>query len=101
MIVNINGQYFVRDLGFIHTTKIKVDLSNEIQIQQGTMLDIGKIVHYHVDKITYITRPTKKNGDIFHIMDEASQEYDIDTEDFPQLRARPVWISPEVNADDI
>ena len=33
MIVCKNGQYFIRDLGVVHTSRIKVDMSTNIQIQ--------------------------------------------------------------------
>jgi hypothetical protein len=50
MIINKGGQYFIRDLGFVHTSRIKLDQRSEIQIQKGSIVDLGKVVHYHFDK---------------------------------------------------
>jgi len=33
MIVVIDGLYYIRDLGSIHSSRFKLDLDNEIQIQ--------------------------------------------------------------------
>lgn len=33
MIVCKEGKYFIRDLGVVHTSRVKVDMSTSIQIQ--------------------------------------------------------------------
>ena len=33
MIVIIDGQYYIRDLGYIHSSRMKLELNAEIQIQ--------------------------------------------------------------------
>jgi len=53
MIVNKDGEFFLRDLGFVHNTRIKLDLDSDFQIQQGTVVDVGKVIHYHFDKLTH------------------------------------------------
>lgn len=32
MIINVGGQYYIRDLGFVHTSRVKLDKRSEIQI---------------------------------------------------------------------
>lgn len=32
MIINHNGQYYIRDLGFVHTSRIKLDKRAEVQV---------------------------------------------------------------------
>ena len=58
MIVCKNGRYFIRDLGIVHTSRIKIDKSSEIQIQQDMLVDLGKVVHYHFDKVTHRQKPS-------------------------------------------
>jgi hypothetical protein len=53
MIVCKDGKYFVRDLGIVHTSRIKIDKNTEIQIQQDMLVDLGKVVHYHFNKVTH------------------------------------------------
>jgi hypothetical protein len=53
MIVQKDGRYYVRDLGVVHTSRIKIDKSAEIQIQEDSLVDLGKVVHYHFDKVTH------------------------------------------------
>jgi hypothetical protein len=53
MIVDKDGEFFLRDLGFVHNTRIKLDLDSDFQIQQGTVVDVGKVIHYHFDKLTH------------------------------------------------
>ena len=53
MIVSKDGKYFIRDMGIVHTSRIKVDINSSIQIQQDTLIDLGKVVHYHFDKVTH------------------------------------------------
>lgn len=53
MIVCKDGKYYIRDLGVVHTSRVKVDMSTSIQIQQDALIDLGKVVHYHFDKVTH------------------------------------------------
>jgi len=46
MIVCKDGRYFIRDMGVVHTSRVKVDKSTEIQLQQDMLVDLGKVVHY-------------------------------------------------------
>ena len=101
MIVNKDGQYFLRDLGFVHNTRIKLDLESDFQIQQGTVVDVGKVIHYHFDKVTHNQQPKEYISPVFHKMRPELEDYKLDQEDFPYLRARPTWISPEENLDHI
>jgi len=57
MVVCKDGKYFIRDLGIVHTSRIKVDKQTEIQIQQDSLIDLGKVVHYHFDKVTHAKKP--------------------------------------------
>jgi len=34
-------------------------------------------------------------------MRPANTQFDVDTEDFPHLRARPTWVSADENVDNI
>lgn len=101
MIVNKDGQFFLRDLGFVHNTRIKLDLESDFQIQQGTVVDVGKVIHYHFDKLTHYQEPTEQISPVFHKMRPEVEDYKVDRDDFPYLRARPTWISPEENLDNI
>ena len=58
MIVCKDGKYFIRDLGVVHTSRIKVDMNTQIQIQQDALIDLGKVVHYHFDKVTHKCEPS-------------------------------------------
>jgi hypothetical protein len=53
MIVCKDGKYFVRDLGIVHTSRIKIDKNTEVQLQQDMLVDLGKVVHYHFNKVTH------------------------------------------------
>jgi len=101
MIVCIAGKYYIRDLGFVHTSRIKLDKRSEIQIQKGSIIDLGKVVHYHFDKAIHKTAPNQTPSDQFYMMRPSDKEYDLDTEDFPHLRARPTWVSADENVDNI
>ena len=57
MIVIKDGKYYIRDLGIVHNSRIKVDVNNSIQIQQDTIVELGKVVLYHFDKVTHIATP--------------------------------------------
>ena len=101
MIINKDGQYYIRDLGFVHTSRVKLDKRSEIQVQKGSIVDLGKVVHYHFDKATHQKVPTAEPSDAFYLMRPSDKAYDIDSEDFPQLRARPTWVSADENVDNI
>jgi hypothetical protein len=101
MIIQKDGQYFLRDLGVVHTTRIKADEKSEIQIQQGSLVDLGKVVHYHFDKVTHHVNPSVHPSNSFMIMRPQSSEYNIDEDDLPVLRARPTWISSDESEENI
>jgi hypothetical protein len=101
MIVCIGGHYFIRDLGFVHTSRIKLDKRAEIQIQKGSIVDLGKVVHYHFDKAIHQTNPSAVPSENFYTMRPSDNNYDLDTDDFPHLRARPTWVSADENVDNI
>mmetsp|Transcript_17622 Transcript_17622/g.29755 ORF Transcript_17622/g.29755 Transcript_17622/m.29755 type:complete len:553 (-) Transcript_17622:917-2575(-) len=101
MIVNKGGQYFIRDLGFVHTSRVKLDKRAEIQIQKGSIVDLGKVVHYHFDKAIHNTPPDTLPSETFYVMRPNDSAYDVDNEDFPHLRARPTWVSADENVDNI
>jgi len=46
MITVIDGKYFLRDLGFVHNSRLKLDFNKDVQLQVGSIVDIGKVVHY-------------------------------------------------------
>lgn len=101
MIINKDGQYYIRDLGFVHTSRVKLDKRSEIQIQKGSIVDLGKVVHYHFDKATHQKVPTEEPSDQFYLMRPSDKAYDLDQDDYPQLRARPTWVSADENVDNI
>ena len=68
MIVCIGGKYYIRDLGFVHTSRVKLDKRSEVQIQKGSILDLGKVVHYHFDKAIHKTAPTQPPSENFYTM---------------------------------
>lgn len=53
MICSIDGKFYIRDFGFVHTTRLKLDTRVEVQIQKGSVIDLGKVVHYHFDKVIH------------------------------------------------
>jgi hypothetical protein len=101
MIINVGGQYYIRDLGFVHTSRVKLDKRSEIQIQKGSIVDLGKVVHYHFDKAIHHAAPVQEPSDAFYQMRPSDNNYDVDNEDFPHLRARPTWVSADENVDNI
>ena len=101
MIIIQNGQYYIRDLGFVHTSRVKLDKRAEIQIQKGSIVDLGKVVHYHFDQATHTQPPSQHPSENFYMMRPQDKQYDMDTEDFPHLRARPTWVSADENVDHI
>ena len=101
MVINKDGQYYIRDLGFVHTSRVKLDKMSEIQIQKGSIVDLGKVVHYHFDKATHQKVPSCMPSEDFYLMRPSDGVYDIDNEDYPALRARPTWVSADENVDNI
>jgi hypothetical protein len=104
MIVCLGGQYYIRDLGVVHTSRIKVDMKTSIQIQQDTLIDLGKVVHYHFDKVTHAQTPNQEPSANFYIMrrnydDYVTEEINDGEQDPPTLRARPTWVSSDENKD--
>ena len=101
MIVCKDGKYYIRDLGVVHTSRIKVDMNTSIQIQQDALIDLGKVVHYHFDKVTHAAQPSQTPSPAFFIMRPTADDYavDEDADDPPTLRARPTWVSSDENKD--
>ena len=98
MIVQKNGQYYIRDLGVVHTSRIKVEMGIEVQLQQGSIVDLGKVVHYHFDKATFQNKP-KVESDWQYLVFRPNLQYKIDPD--PILRARPTWVSTDENKEMI
>lgn len=104
MIVCKDGKYFIRDLGVVHTSRIKVDMNTQLQIQQDALIDLGKVVHYHFDKVTHKSVPSQAPSNTFYIMRPNASDYIVeetheDEQDPPTLRARPTWVSSDENKD--
>jgi hypothetical protein len=102
MIVCKDGKYFVRDLGVVHTSRIKIDKVTEVQIQQDTLVDLGKVVHYHFDKVTHTSTPSCPASFTYQVLRPGNTDYaleDADSQDPPTLRARPTWVSSDENKD--
>ena len=100
MICSIDGKFYIRDFGFVHTTRLKLDTKCEVQLQKGSVVDLGKVVHYHFDKVLHYQKPSAPESDNFYIMRQG-KKYDVDPDDYPQLRARPTWVSAEEAVDNI
>ena len=64
-------------------------------------MDLGKVIHYHFDKATHNAIPTQTPSESFYLMRPQDKNYDVDSEDFPHLRARPTWVSTDENVDNI
>lgn len=102
MIIVRNGKYYIRDFGFVHTTRIKLDLNSDVQLHQDCVVDIGKIVHYHFDKLLHGSTPKTAEGPEFLMLrSEENRRYELDKDDFPYLRARPCWISPDEKEESV
>jgi len=100
MICSIDGQYFIRDLGFVHASRLKLDTKCEVQIHKGCLVDLGKVVHYHFDKAIHLKEPTQKDSSSFYVL-RHKKSYEVDPDDFPHLRARPTWVSAEEHIENI
>ena len=53
MVVCKQGYYFLSDLGIVHGSRIKLDMKTNAQLQQDALIDLGKSVNYHFDKVTH------------------------------------------------
>lgn len=63
---------------------------------------MGKVVHYHFDKVTHAQVPSANPSQVFYVLRTASnEEYRVeeDGQDPPTLRARPTWVSSDENKD--
>ena len=58
MILSRDGRFFIRDLGVVHTSRLKVTGQTALQLHQGSLIDLGKVVHYHVNKLTHELEPS-------------------------------------------
>lgn len=97
MILSKNGQYYIRDLGVVHTSRIKVNNKIQLQLHQGALIDLGKVVHYHVNKLTHEKKPSQQASADFVTLRNSHPDYREDDEAL--LRARPTWISADENKD--
>jgi len=96
-IVNRDGKYYLRDLGIVHTSRLKVTGKTALQLHQGALIDLGKVVHYHINKLTHERLPASESREDFIIMRGSQPDYTVDDEAI--LRARPSWISADENRD--
>jgi len=100
MIVCKDGKYYVRDLGIVHTSRIKIDKNTEVRIQQDMLVDLGKVVHYHFNKVTHKSEPTMAPNQNFQVLfTDPSYAVEDSSDDPPALRARPTWVSSDENKD--
>lgn len=101
MIVCKDGRYFIRDMGVVHTSRVKVDKNTEIQLQSDMLVDLGKVVHYQFDKVTHSVMPKMQPSEKFQILRPSDNDYmvELDESDPPTLRARPTWVSSDENKD--
>ena len=100
MVCSIGGQFYLRDMGIVHNSRIKLDNKNEVQIQWGSIVDLGKVVHYLFDKVVHVAKPSQVANDNFYVFG-LKHEYEVDADDFPYIRARPVWVSADENEENI
>lgn len=96
----LNGQFYLRDMGFVHNSRVKLDAKVEVQIQKGSVVDLGKVVHYHFDKVVHARQPECKASERFFVL-RPERENEVDLDDFPLIRARPVWVSADENEENI
>lgn len=78
MIVCKDGKYYIRDMGVVHTSRVKVDKSTEIQLQQDMLVDLGKVVHYQFDKVTHACKPNVSPSPNFYILRPSDADYTIE-----------------------
>lgn len=58
---------------------------------------MGKVVHYHVNKLTHELEPITESNENFVVMRGTQSDYRVDDEAI--LRARPAWVSADENRD--
>jgi hypothetical protein len=58
---------------------------------------LGKVVHYHVNKLTHEIEPVIESNENFIVMRGSQSDYRVDDEAI--LRARPAWVSADENRD--
>jgi hypothetical protein len=63
MIISKDGKFFIRDLGVVHTSRLKVTPATALQLHQGALIDLGKVVHYHVNKLTHEQKPKQGSNE--------------------------------------
>jgi hypothetical protein len=100
MVQCIGGNYFLRDMGFVHNSRVKLDHKCEVRIQQGCVVDLGKVVHYHFDKVVHAVEPSTQSNQRFYVL-RPNEPYESDADDFPFIRARPIWVSADENEENI
>lgn len=100
MLICKDDQFYIRDLGIVHTSRYKIDKGLEIQLQKGSVVDMGKVIHYHFDKVTSRKDPQKKSTKDFLVM-RPQEPYVVEPDEDPVLRARPTWVSQDENRDMI
>jgi len=100
MVCSIDGQYYLRDMGFVHNSRVKLDTKCEVQVQKGSVVDLGKVVHYHFDKVLHACKPSSPANDNYYIL-RPDKGYEVESDDFPYIRARPVWVSQDENEENI
>jgi predicted component of type VI protein secretion system len=97
MILSKDGRFYIRDLGVVHTSRLKVTPNTSLQLHQGSLIDLGKVVHYHVNKLTHELEPVAQSNEQYIVMRGSHSDYKADDEAI--LRARPAWISADENRD--
>jgi hypothetical protein len=97
MIISKDGRFYIRDLGVVHTSRLKVTGKTALQLHQGALIDLGKVVHYHVNKLTHEGTPKTQSREDFIVMRGSQGDYRVDDEAI--LRARPAWVSADENRD--
>jgi hypothetical protein len=67
------------------------------------LVDLGKVVHYHFNKVTHKLAPTTTPSPSFQILFSGKEiAYTVEDEESsepPALRARPTWVSSDENKD--
>lgn len=102
IVCSKNGQYFLRDMGFVHNSRVKLDSRCEVQIQRDSVVDLGKVVHYHFDKVVHEKIPDQASNEGFYVLRPELGNYECaDEGDLPEIRARPVWVSSDEIQDNI
>ena len=98
MIIACQGQYYIRDLGVVHKSRLRLDDKLEVQIQKGTVVDLGKVVHYHFDKVLHKKAPSQDSSETFYKL-RPSEAYEIDSLEPATLRAKKIYANDNEGAD--